>query len=62
MMQTVLKAISFIGLGLTIVPSLLVLSGSIGMELNKSLMMVGTVLWFGTVIFWMNKNKQRNQE
>jgi hypothetical protein len=61
-MQTVLKVISFIGLGFTIVPSILVLSGDIGMDLNKSLMMAGTILWFGTVIFWMNKNKMQNQE
>ena len=61
-MQTVLKVLSFIGLGFTIAPSLLVFSGNIGMDINKNLMLIGTILWFGTVIFWMNKNKQRNQE
>jgi len=58
MMRTILKIISFIGLGVTILPSVLVLTGTISMELNKSLMMVGTLLWFGTVIFWMNKEKE----
>jgi predicted membrane channel-forming protein YqfA (hemolysin III family) len=57
-MRIFLKILSFIGLGLTIIPSILVLAGTIDMEMNKNLMMAGTVLWFGTVIFWMNKNKK----
>lgn len=58
MMRTILKILSFIGLGLTILPSVLVLTRTIDMELNKTLMMVGTLLWFGTVVFWMNKNEK----
>lgn len=58
MMYTVLKILSFTGLGFTILPSILVLTGDIDMELNKHLMMLGTILWFGTVIFWMNKRKK----
>jgi predicted membrane channel-forming protein YqfA (hemolysin III family) len=57
-MRTILKILSFIGLGLTILPSVLVLTRTIDMELNKTLMMVGTLLWFGTVVFWMNKKKK----
>ncbi len=57
-MQTILKILSFIGLGFTLLPSVFVLMGIIDMELNKSLMMLGTILWFGTVIFWMNRNKK----
>lgn len=57
-MRTILKILSFIGLGLTILPSVLVLTRTIDMELNKTLMMVGTLLWFGTVVFWMNKNEK----
>ena len=55
--MTILKIFSFIGLGLTIVPSVLVLTGNMDIETNKSLMMIGTLLWFGTVVFWMNKKK-----
>lgn len=58
MMRTILKILSFIGLGLTILPSVLVLTRTIDMELNKTLMMVGTLLWFGTVVFWINKNEK----
>jgi len=57
-MRTILKILSFIGLGFTILPSVLVLTRTIDMELNKSLMMLGTILWFGTVVFWMNKDKK----
>ena len=57
-MNNLLKIISFTGLGLTIIPSLLVLAGQIDIDLNKNLMIVGTVLWFATVPFWINKNKE----
>ena len=55
-----LKTLSFIGLGLTLFPSVFVLTGSIGMETNKDLMLIGTVLWFGTVVFWMDRKKKPN--
>ena len=54
-----LKILSFTGLGFTIVPSIFVLTGSIDMETNKDLMLMGTVLWFGTVIFWMDRKKKK---
>ena len=57
-MRTILKILSFVGLGFTVLPSLLVLTRTIDMELNKNLMMFGTVLWFATVVFWMNKNEK----
>ena len=57
-MRIFLIVVSFIGLGLTLVPSALVLSGNTTMEQNKYLMMLGTILWFGSVIFWMNKKKE----
>jgi hypothetical protein len=57
-MRTLLIIISFIGLGLTLIPSVLVLTGDVDIEQNKNLMMIGTILWFGTVVFWMNKKKE----
>ena len=50
--------LSFIGLGLTVIPSILVSAGIIAMDINKDLMFAGTVLWFGTVVFWMNREKK----
>ena len=49
--------ISFIGLALTIIPSFLVLTGEASMDQNKNFMLIGTILWFGSVPFWINKKK-----
>ena len=56
-MRTLIIAISFIGLGMTIIPSFMVLIGKTSLDFNHDLMLVGTLLWFGTVPFWMNKKK-----
>ena len=54
-MKTIFKLISLIGLVLTLLPSILVFNGTITLDNNKWLMMVGTILWFASVPFWMNK-------
>jgi hypothetical protein len=56
-MRTLTIIISFIGLALTIIPSFMVLIGEATMDQNKTFMLIGTVLWFGSVPFWMNKKK-----
>jgi len=52
-----LKILSAIGLILTLAPSFLVFSGAIDLECNKTLMLAGTILWFVTAPFWMNRNR-----
>ena len=52
-MRTLLKLISFAGLGLTVVPSFLVFAGRIAWATHAALMLVGTVLWFASAPFWM---------
>jgi hypothetical protein len=54
-MKTILKIVSVAGLILTVVPSFMVFSESITLDMNKWLMLLGTILWFGTAPFWMNK-------
>jgi hypothetical protein len=54
-MKTILKIISFIGLILTLVPSFIVFSGAMTLDMHKWLMLLGTLLWFVTAPFWMNK-------
>lgn len=56
-MRTLTIIISFIGLALTIIPSFLVLIGEASMAQNRNLMLIGTLLWFGSVPFWMNRKK-----
>lgn len=54
-MRSLLKATSLVGLIATIVPSILVFTGNINLDTNKILMLVGTLLWFISAPFWMNK-------
>jgi len=55
-MKTILKILSALGLIMTLVPSFLVFSGVITLDMNKWLMLLGTILWFVTAPFWMDKN------
>ncbi len=54
-MKMILKIISAIGLILTLAPSFMVFSGAITIDSHKWLMLLGTILWFVTAPFWMNK-------
>ncbi len=60
-MKTSLKLISLIGLGLTLFPSFFVFYGVIELDPNKNLMILGTILWFITAPFWMNKSVQKEK-
>jgi len=53
-MKIVLKIISYTGLALTLVPSLLHFAGEMSLSMHKTLMFVGTIAWFVTAPFWMN--------
>ena len=52
-----LRLISYLGLALTIVPSLLVFAGALPHETNLRLMALGALLWFGTAVFWIKPDK-----
>ncbi len=56
-MKTLYKTTSWAALGLTIVPSFLVLSGAIQPDTNKWLMLAGFVLWFASAPTWIGKGK-----
>ena len=58
MSKMLLKIISYMGLILTLIPSFLVFMKFIELDTNKYLMLLGTVLWFGSVPFWMNRTKK----
>ncbi|MCH7512522.1 MAG: hypothetical protein IH947_01045 [Bacteroidetes bacterium] len=45
-MKILLKTGAWIGFGLTLIPALLVWSGVINLDMNKTLMLLGTVIWF----------------
>jgi len=61
-MMTILKILSFIGLGMTLIPSFLVFQGYIEPSLSKTLMLVGTIIWFATAPQWLNKFQEEPKE
>ena len=54
-MKLIIKLISYTGLVLTLVPSLLVFTGTVNLNSFKVLMIIGGVMWFTTAPFWVNK-------
>ncbi len=53
--KSLLKTISAIGLILTIIPSFFVFAGVITLDIDKLLMLFGTLFWFICSPFWMNQ-------
>ncbi|EPR65210.1 hypothetical protein [Cyclobacterium qasimii] len=56
-MKLLLKIISFIGLGLCIVPAILVFGEHMEASTCKQLMFLGTIMWFATAPSWMIKKE-----
>lgn len=54
-MKTLLKTLSFAGLGLMLGSSLLVFHGLLSAATYHALALAGTVMWFVTVPFWMKR-------
>jgi hypothetical protein len=59
-MKTALKLISYLSLALTIAAPLLVWAGQISIETNKTLLIVGMFLWFGSAIGWIKHDPSAN--
>ncbi len=55
-MRNLLKAGSLVGLGLTVLPAFLVLSGTLTWDAHAWLMAIGALLWFVTAPFWLVKD------
>lgn len=55
-MKAIFFPVGLIALGLVIVPPALFMTRTItDLGMVKTLMLVGTLLWFGTAPFWMKK-------
>ena len=57
-MKLLVKFISYIGLLLTLIPSLMVFTGNISLDSGKMLMLIGTIVWFVSAPGWMNKAEE----
>lgn len=61
-MKLLLKILSYTGLALTIIPSILVFNGKIDINTHFILMVVGMILWFSTAPFWMKSKSLEDSE
>ena len=57
-MTTFAKIISLLGLGTTVAPCILYYQGLIGLDVVKTLTLIGTVIWFAVTPLWMGRQKQ----
>ncbi len=55
-MSALLKLLSLIALGLTVIPAFLIFAQSITWNTYLTTMTVGTLLWFVTAPLWMKKD------
>lgn len=56
-MKLLASIFAVLALCLTVVPSILVFYGTIENDLNKKLMMAGTLLWFVAAPIWFRKDR-----
>lgn len=52
-MRNILKIVSYIVLAVMVVLAVLVFNGNISVDLNKTLLLILTVIWFVATPFWM---------
>ncbi len=58
-MRTLLKILSYLGLILTAIPSILFFMGKISQESSSHLMTAGMILWFVSAPFWINSKVEK---
>ncbi|MCG6927243.1 MAG: hypothetical protein LJF30_18290 [Acidobacteria bacterium] len=58
-MRMSLKMVSWLGLVLTLLPSLFVFGGVLSLDTFKNLVLGGSVLWLATAPFWINQDRSR---
>jgi len=60
-MKTLYKTISFAGLGLMIVASIMVFNGQLTRETYHVCALAGTITWFATVPCWMKRRLHHSE-
>lgn len=54
--RLILKAVSFLGLALSIIPAFLVFDGVVSKDIYLWVMVLGMVMWFGTAVLWIKRD------
>jgi hypothetical protein len=60
-MKTLLKLISFIGLGLMFISAVLLFNDKMSRYTFEVLTVIGTLLWFVPVPFWMKRRLHQSE-
>ena len=60
-MKTLLKLISFSGLAIMFAASIMVFNDAMSRDTYLVLALVGTVMWFATVPFWMKRRLHHSE-
>ena len=60
-MKTLLKIISFAGLGLMFASAIMVFNDAMTKDTYLTVALVGTVMWFATVPFWMKRRLHHSE-
>ncbi len=60
-MKRLLKLVSFAGLALMFASAILVFNGAVTKSTYLVLALVGTVMWFATVPFWMKRRLHHSE-
>ena len=60
-MKTLLKIISFAGLGLMFTAAIMVFNDAMTKESYLVQSLIGTVMWFATVPFWMKRRLHHSE-
>jgi len=60
-MKTLLKLISFAGLILMFSSAIMVFNDAMNKDTYLTLAMIGTVMWFATVPFWMKRRLHQSE-
>ena len=60
-MKRLLKLISFAGLGLMFASAILFFNGAMTRDTYLVVALVGTVMWFGAVPFWMKRRLHHSE-
>jgi high-affinity Fe2+/Pb2+ permease len=58
----IIQLISYLGLALSVVPGFLVFFGKMEFESYKIWILIGTILWFVSAPFWINKKGMNETE
>ena len=57
-MKRIMEVISYLALAVLVAAPLLFYMGTVTLELNKTLMLIATVVWFVGALCWMGREKE----